>query len=152
MKYFRNNRVNWRQRNTTWASNISWISLQLQAFAKSWRTYNVFITCFHESWIYETRIFSYDIGHLLWSAQIGFSFKGKSPKVPFHEIILFCHTAILKYVIWIFVPIQLKQNMMKKNYQLDRNEKFVDKAHQCLQIKLGPKFKYAVQWSWFLET
>jgi hypothetical protein len=36
--------------------------------------------------------------------------------------------------------------MMKEKYQLNRNEKFVDKAKQCfafLQIK--PRFKFAVQ-------
>jgi hypothetical protein len=47
------------------------------------------------------------------------------------------HTAILKYFL---------RQLSKKNYQLNRNEKFVDKARQCfafLQIK--PKFKFAVQ-------
>ena len=39
-----------------------------------------------------------------------------------------------------------KQNMIKKNYQLNRNEKFVDKAQQCFAfLHIKPKFKFAVQ-------
>ena len=79
-----------------------------------------------------------------------FCIKGKSPEVPFHEI-----TSSYSYfeVIWIFAPIQKKQNMIKKNYQLNRNKKFVDKAQQCFAfLHKKPKFKFAVQWSWFLET
>ena len=46
-----------------------------------------------------------------------------------------------------------KQDMIKKKYQLNRNEKFVDKAQQCFAfLHIKPKFKFAVQWSWFLET
>jgi hypothetical protein len=47
------------------------------------------------------------------------------------------------------VPIQKKQKITKKNYQLNSNEKFVDKAQQCLapfthQAELAQKFKLAV--------
>jgi hypothetical protein len=55
------------------------------------------------------------------------------------------HTAILKQSEFLR-QFSKKQNMIKKNYQLNRNKKFVDKAKQCfafLQIK--PKFKFAVQ-------
>ena len=38
-------------------------------------TYNEFITCFHESWIYETWIFFHEICLSLWSVLNGFSFK-----------------------------------------------------------------------------
>ena len=32
-------------------------------------------------------------------------------------------------------------------------EKFVDKAQQCFAfLPIKPKFKFAVEWSWFLET
>ena len=76
--------------------------------------------------------------------------KGKSPEVPFHGI-----TSSYSYfeVIWIFAPISKKQNMIKKNYQLNRNKKFVDKAQQCFAfLHIEPKFKFSVQWSWFLES
>ena len=46
-----------------------------------------------------------------------------------------------------------KQKMIKKNYQLNRNKKFVDKAQEYFAfLHIKPKFKFAVQWSWFLET
>ena len=39
-----------------------------------------------------------------------------------------------------------KQNMIKKKYQLNRNEKFVEKAQQCFTfLHIKPKFKFAVQ-------
>ena len=55
------------------------------------------------------------------------------------------HTAILKLFEFLR-QFNKKQNMIKKNYQLNRNEKFIDKSQQCfafLQIK--PKFKLAAQ-------
>jgi hypothetical protein len=58
--------------------------------------------------------------------------KDKSPEVPFHII-----TSSYSY----FEEFSKKQNMIKKKHQLNRNEKFVDKAF--LHIK--PKFKFAVQ-------
>ena len=46
-----------------------------------------------------------------------------------------------------------KQNMIKKNYQLNWTKKFVDKAQQCFAFSpIKPTFKFAVEWSWFLET
>ena len=59
-------------------------------------------------------------------------------------------------LIWIFVPIQKKQNITKKNYQLNSNEKFVDKAQQCLapfthQAELAQKFKLAVWQSYSMK-
>ena len=44
-----------------------------------------------------------------------------------------------------------KQNMIKKNYQLNRIKKFVDKARKCFAfLHIKPKFKFAVlEWSWF---
>jgi hypothetical protein len=45
-----------------------------------------------------------------------------------------------------------KQNMIKKIYQLNRNEKFVDKAQQCFAfLHIKSKFKFAIQWSWLLK-
>ena len=41
-----------------------------------------------------------------------------------------CNTAILKYFEF-FRQFIRKQNMIKKNYQLNRKKKFVDKAQQC---------------------
>ena len=77
--------------------------------------------------------------------------KDKSPEVPFHGI-----TSPYRYfeVIWIFAPIQQEANHDQEiNYQLNRNEKFVDKAQQFFAfLHIKPKFKFAVQWSWFLES
>ena len=89
---------------------------------------------------------------LLFFISIG---KSKSPEVPFHGI-----TSTFSYfkVIWIFGKkflrqLSKKQNMIKKIYQLNRNKKFVDKAQQCFVIlHIKPKFKFALQWIWFLET
>ena len=71
--------------------------------------------------------------------------KDKSPEVPFHRI-----TSSYSYFeeFEFLRQFSKKQNTIKKKYQLNRNEKFVDKAQQCfafLQIKL--KFKF----SCFLE-
>ena len=41
-----------------------------------------------------------------------------------------CHTAILKWFEFLR-QLNKKQNMIKKNYQLNWNEKFVEKAQQC---------------------
>ena len=79
-----------------------------------------------------------------------FYLKGKSPKVPFHGI-----TLSYRYfeVIWYFCQFSKKQNMITENYQLNRNEKFVDNAQECFAfLHIKAKFKFAVQWSWFLET
>ena len=76
--------------------------------------------------------------------------KANPPKFRFMESLH--HTAILKYFEFLR-QFNKKQNMIKKNYQLNRNEKFVDKAQQCFAFLLiKPKFKFTVQWSWFLET
>ena len=44
-----------------------------------------------------------------------------------------------------------KQNMTKKKYQLNRNESLLTKHSNVLPF-YKPKFKFAVQWSLFLET
>ena len=47
--------------------------------------------------------------------------------------------------IWIFAPIKQEQNMMKKNYQLNWTEKFVDKAQVYFAfLPIKPTFKFAV--------
>ena len=56
-----------------------------------------------------------------------------------------CHTAILKEFEFLR-QFSKNQNMIKKNYQLKRNEKFVDKAQQCFAfLHIKPNFKFAVQ-------
>ena len=77
-------------------------------------------------------------------------FGDKSPKVPFHRITLsysyFEEFDFLR-------QFSKKQNMTKKRYQLYRNEKFDDKAQQWFAFShIKSNFKFAVQWSWFLET
>ena len=70
--------------------------------------------------------------------------EGKSLKVPIHGI-----TSPYSYfeVIWRFAPIQ--QEAKHDLEQLNRNEKFVDKAHQCFAYShIKPKFKFAVQLIW----
>ena len=67
--------------------------------------------------------------------------KGKSPEVPFHRISLsyryFEEFEFLR-------QFSKKQNMIKKKYLLNRNEKFVDKAQQCFAfLHIKPKFKFA---------
>ena len=43
--------------------------------------------------------------------------------------------------------------MIKTNYQQNRNNNFVDEAQQCFAfLHIKPKFKFALQWSWILET
>ena len=69
--------------------------------------------------------------------------KDKSPEVPFHRI-----TSSYSYFEeFEFLPqFSMKQNMTKKKFQLNRNEKFVDKAQQCFAfLHIKPKFKFAVQ-------
>ena len=80
----------------------------------------------------------------------GTNSKDKSPKVPFHRITLsYSYFEEFEFL----RQFSKKQNMIKKKYQLNRNEKFVDKAQQCFAfLKIKPKFKFAVQWRWFLET
>ena len=66
--------------------------------------------------------------------------KGKSPVVPFH------HTVILKKFKKVLRQFMKKQNMIKKNYRLNRSKKFVEKAQQCFAfVHINPKFKFAVQ-------
>ena len=61
------------------------------------------------------------------------------------------HTAILKKFEFLH-QFSKKQNMIKKNYQLNWTEKFVDKAQQCFAfLPIKPKFKFSVEWSWLLE-
>ena len=48
----------------------------------------------------------------------------------FHFIESLRHTAIFEEFEFLR-QFSKKQNMIKKNYQLNRNEKFVDKAQQC---------------------
>ena len=66
--------------------------------------------------------------------------KDKSPEVPFHRI-----TSSYSYFeeFEFLHQFSKKQNMIKKKYQLNRTEKFIDKTHQFLHIK--PKFKFAAQ-------
>ena len=62
-----------------------------------------------------------------------FYVKGKSPEVPFHR-----NTSSYSYFEYLR-PFKKKQIMFKKNYQLNRNGKSVDKGRQCfafLHIKL----------------
>jgi hypothetical protein len=69
--------------------------------------------------------------------------KDKSPKVPFHRI-----TSSYSYFeeFEFLRHFSKKQNMIKKKYQLNRNEKFVDKAQQCFAfLHIKSKFKFAVQ-------
>ena len=85
-----------------------------------------------------------------WTEMNAFKSKDKSPEVPFHRI-----TSSYSYFEEFDFLRQFckKQNMIKKKYHLNRNEKFVDKAQQCFAfLHIKPKFKFAVQWSWFLET
>ena len=87
---------------------------------------------------------------LLVLTQIWNCFKDKSPKVPFNSITSsYSYFEEFKFL----RQFSKKQNMIKKKYQLNRNEKCVDKAQQCFAfLHIKPKFKFAVQWSWFLET
>jgi hypothetical protein len=55
------------------------------------------------------------------------------------------HTDILKKFEFLR-QFSKKQNMIKKNYQLNCTEKFVDKARQCFAfLPIKPKFKFAVE-------
>ena len=79
----------------------------------------------------------------------GSSSKDKNLEVPFHRITL--SFGYLEDILFLR-QLSTKQNIIKKN-QLNKNEKFHDKAQQCfafLHIKSIFKF-FAVQWSWFLE-
>ena len=68
------------------------------------------------------------------------AFKGQPPEVLFHR-----NTSSYSYFEFLR-QFNKKQNMIKKNYQLNRNEKFVDKARQCFAfLHIKPKFKFAVQ-------
>jgi len=72
-----------------------------------------------------------------------FPFKDKYPEVPFHRI-----TSSYSYFeeFEFLRQFSKKQNMIKKKYQLNRNEKFADKAQQCFAfLHIKPKFKLAVQ-------
>ena len=72
-----------------------------------------------------------------------FVVKVNPPQFRFMESLR--HTAILKKFEFLR-QFSKKQNMIKKNYQLNRNEKFVDKAQQCFAfLHIKPKFKFAVQ-------
>ena len=72
--------------------------------------------------------------------------------LKFHFMESLCHTAILKKLEFLR-QISKKQNMIKKNYQLNWTKKFVDKAQQCFAfLPIKPEFKFSVEWSWFLET
>jgi hypothetical protein len=66
--------------------------------------------------------------------------KDKSPEVPFHRI-----TSSYSYFeeFEFLCHFSKKQNMIKKKYQLNRNEKFVDKAQQCFAF-LHIKSKFNV--------
>jgi hypothetical protein len=69
--------------------------------------------------------------------------KDKSPEVPFHKI-----TSSYSYFeeFEFLRQFSKKQNMIKKKYQLNRTEKFVDKAQQCFAfLHIKQKFKFAVQ-------
>jgi hypothetical protein len=71
------------------------------------------------------------------------SVKDKSPEVPFHRI-----TSSYSYFeeFEFLRQFSKKHNMIKKKCQLNRNEKFVDKAQQCSAfLHIKPKFKFAVQ-------
>ena len=61
------------------------------------------------------------------------------------------HTTILK-IFKFLRQFFKKQNMIKENYQLNWTEKFVEKTQQCFGfLPMEPKFKFDVEWSWFLE-
>ena len=74
---------------------------------------------------------------------VGSFLKINLPKFRFIESLR--HTAILKNLNFSRQFIK-KQNMIKKKHQLNRNEKFVDKAQQYFVfLDIKPKFKFAVQ-------
>jgi hypothetical protein len=79
------------------------------------------------------------------SLSLGFSleFKDKSPEVPFHRITLsYSYSEEFDFL----HQFSKKQNMIKKKYQLNRNEKFVGKAQQRFAfLHINPKFKFTVQ-------
>ena len=88
------------------------------------------------------------VGHMLlyWVSTIC---KDKSPEVLFQRI-----TSSYSYFedFEFLRQYSKKQNMIKKKYQLNWNEKFADKAQQFFAfLHIKPKFKFAVQWSWFLN-
>ena len=57
------------------------------------------------------------------------------------------HRGILNFEGFEFLrQFSYKQNMIKKNYQLNRHKKFVDKAQQCFALlHIKPKFKFVAQ-------
>ena len=72
--------------------------------------------------------------------------KGKSPVVPFHGI-----TLPYSYFeeIWIFA--QMQQEAKHDQEKISAEQKW--KAQQSFAfLHIKPKFKFAAQWSWFLET
>ena len=76
------------------------------------------------------------------TSQEGNECRGKSPEVPFHKI-----TSPYSYFeqFEFLRKFSKKQNMIKKNYQLNWTKKFVDKAHQCFVfLPIKPKFKFAL--------
>ena len=76
--------------------------------------------------------------------------KVNPPKFRFMESLR--HTATYFEEFEFLGQFSKKKNKIKKKYQLNRNEKFVDKAQQCFVfLHIKAKFKFAVQWSWFLE-
>ena len=69
--------------------------------------------------------------------------KDKSSEALFHRI-TWSYSYFVEYEF--LRQFSKKQNMIKKKYQLNRNEKFVDKAQQCFTfLHIKPKFKFAVQ-------
>ena len=69
--------------------------------------------------------------------------KAKSSEVPFYRI-----TSSYSYFeqFEFLRQFSKKQDMIKKKHQLNRNEKFVDKAQQCFAfLHIKAKFKFAAQ-------
>ena len=101
------------------------------------RFFCIFVFFYHEQ-LFGHLFYAFD-----WKKEL---LKINLPKSCFIESL--CHTAFLKNLnFWAHWA------MIKKKYQLNRNEKFLDKAQQCFVfLHIKPKFKFAVQWSWFLET
>ena len=67
-----------RGRGSCWSWTVREAVGTARGLATISLSYNEFITCFHEFWIYETWFFSHESCCLLWSVLNGFSFKNQN--------------------------------------------------------------------------